>query len=503
MAASAIPPLPSARNRRAYAVALGAVGVLLVLPILIVPFPPLVDYPNHLAEGYILAQIDDAPILQSNYETILAPFPNLGATLILYGLMGALPPLAAGKALLVILMGLWVLGAHMIGRSLTGRSSWLAVPVALVAYNSSLYYGFLNYSVSLPLFLITFAAWLRWRSALGFGRLLALVALVCLCYLSHLSAYVFLGIGCVMTLAIDLAAHRRLRSADFLSLLPLLPPAALFVAYMGGSGEVGGVEWGNLTEKSLAFLSPFIAYDRRVDVAVLLLIAASALVAVRWARPSVRRGALACGVAYAAAIFATPRLIFTSSGADIRYAIPALVCLLFAADFRLPTRAGRISYALLVIALCLKLFGVWGAWAHQSREIACSVRALEHAEAGARIFPLYLRSPDRAEDKRQRGLIHVAHYATLLRQAYVPSLFTYTSQQLVQMRRASPAAATILPEMADPGGLDWSAIRKEYDYIWGCRLTPAFQAQVASVADETSACLRCGLWRIRPETPAP
>lgn len=485
------------RTDGGYAAALAATALLLILPVLAVPFPPLVDYPNHLAEGYILAHIHDSPILQANYETILAPFPNLGATLILRGLMLALPALAAGKAFLALLMGLWVVGAHMISRALTGKSTWLAIPVALTAYNSSLYYGFLNYSVGLPLFLITFAAWLEWRSRLRWGRLLALGGLACLSYLSHLSAYVFLGAGCVLTLAVEAVASRQLRSRDLLTLLPLVPPAGLFLAYLGGSGEVGGVLWGSLIEKSVSFLSPFIAYDRRLDVAVVILIAVSAFLALRKGRPALRQVPLILGIAYAAAIFATPSLIFTSSGADIRFAIPALICFLFAVDFRLPMRAARISYTLLVIALCVKLFGVWGAWAHQSREIACSVRALENVEEGSRIFPLYLRSSSRTTDKNERGQIHVAHYATVLRQAYVPSLFTYASQQMVKMRRHRTGPRTIYPDDVDPDSLNWPAIREGYDYIWGCHLTAAMRTRATVMADEMPGCPQCGLWKIR------
>ncbi len=470
---------------------------------LTVPFPPLVDYPNHLAEGFILAHIGDSPRLQANYQTVFAPFPNLAATLTLPLLMQALPPLAAGKALLTLILLLWVAGAHLFARAVVGRSSWLAVPIALMAYNSSFYYGFLNYAMSVPIFLIAFAAWLSWRSSMGPGRFLLLTLLACLCYLGHFSAYAFLGLGCATTLAVEALSARRLPRSRLLALLPLLPPVALFLTYMGGSGEVGGVIWGDPVEKSISFLSPLIGYDRRVDAAVLLLTAAALLLVWRAAYGrTLRRPILACGLAFAAAVFATPRVILTSSGADIRFALPALICLLLAADLRLPRPAARAGFALLVAALCLKLFGLWGSWTEQSREIACSVRALATVEEGARILPITLRSTDPTEDKRQRGLIHSAHYATVLREALVPSLFTYASQQIVRLKGPSTGRIAALSETADPASVDWTAIQDGYDYLWAGRFTPAFAAQAGRIAGKARECPQGALWRIRRAAPS-
>src|SRR5437016_3957542 len=43
-------------------------AVLLAVPIWIVEYPPLVDYPNHLARGYILYHYDDVPSFAEQFD---------------------------------------------------------------------------------------------------------------------------------------------------------------------------------------------------------------------------------------------------------------------------------------------------------------------------------------------------------------------------------------------------------------------------------------------------
>lgn len=54
-------------------------------PVVLTPFPPLLDYPNHLALLHILATYSDSPILQQFYEPDVALNGNMGLV------AGALP----------------------------------------------------------------------------------------------------------------------------------------------------------------------------------------------------------------------------------------------------------------------------------------------------------------------------------------------------------------------------------------------------------------------------
>jgi CheY-like chemotaxis protein len=64
-----------------------AAAVLLVLPLWIVKYPPLLDYPNHLARVFILTHINDPNYQFSQYYTVtFGPYPYLTMDVLLMGL---------------------------------------------------------------------------------------------------------------------------------------------------------------------------------------------------------------------------------------------------------------------------------------------------------------------------------------------------------------------------------------------------------------------------------
>ena len=59
-----------------------SIGILLLLPVWIVRYPPLVDYPNHLARYFILAHLKDPNLhLAELYESKWGPYPYVALDL--------------------------------------------------------------------------------------------------------------------------------------------------------------------------------------------------------------------------------------------------------------------------------------------------------------------------------------------------------------------------------------------------------------------------------------
>ena len=55
------------------------VAATLLLPIWIVAFPPLLDYPNHLARAFVLAHLNDPEFsFRQFYRSDWGPYPYLG-----------------------------------------------------------------------------------------------------------------------------------------------------------------------------------------------------------------------------------------------------------------------------------------------------------------------------------------------------------------------------------------------------------------------------------------
>ena len=97
------------QTRRGYWLALAGVTVLLCLPVATIEYPPLVDYPNHLARCFILHNYE-IPRYFAEYVRVLQPIPNLAMDLIVPPLLGVLSTSLAGRIFLMLEIVLFVIG---------------------------------------------------------------------------------------------------------------------------------------------------------------------------------------------------------------------------------------------------------------------------------------------------------------------------------------------------------------------------------------------------------
>ena len=71
---------------------MGLIGTALLLPVWLVRYPPLLDYPNHLARGFVLAHLNDPAFhFRGFYRAEWGPYPYLGMDLALVTLQRVLP----------------------------------------------------------------------------------------------------------------------------------------------------------------------------------------------------------------------------------------------------------------------------------------------------------------------------------------------------------------------------------------------------------------------------
>src|SRR5437667_8554931 len=77
---------------------------LTLSPLLWAAVPPLVDYPNHLARMWILAQNGTVPELAQNYVVAWRLLPNLAMDLIVPALAQIMPLEIAGRLFIALTM---------------------------------------------------------------------------------------------------------------------------------------------------------------------------------------------------------------------------------------------------------------------------------------------------------------------------------------------------------------------------------------------------------------
>ena len=249
--------------------ALAGLCAVLLAPLLVVDVPPLLDYPNHLARAFVLASLPGDTILARFYAPHWSIIPNLALDLIAPPLIHVLPVHVVGRLLIAAAVLLPVLGTVAYNTALGGR--WWSLGVGLVAYNSCLLYGFLNFMISLGLALLLAAGWLRWREDHP-GRAITLAVIGApVLFACHLMGLVFFGLliggaelfRLYQTRNVDLS--RAVLTRGLVLLLVFAAPLVLYAVsdlrHLGG--DAAFLPFG---EKLLQLVTTFVNYDWALDV---------------------------------------------------------------------------------------------------------------------------------------------------------------------------------------------------------------------------------------------
>src|SRR5579863_833786 len=186
------------RNRLA-AASLAVIAATLLLPIWIVRFPPLLDYPNHLASSFVLARLQDSSYDFGQYYSASWGLKPYIATDFLMGALGrVMPQLIAGKIVVSLgVLGLPLAACFFLRQANPGENA-PALWVLLGVHNLFFLYGFVGFYCSLALMFLALGLWLRWlKSPSPAGWIFTLIALMA-AYFTHLMSFLFAAVvvGC-------------------------------------------------------------------------------------------------------------------------------------------------------------------------------------------------------------------------------------------------------------------------------------------------------------------
>ncbi len=442
---------PSAPSNRTLWWALLAAGcAVLLFPLMLVDVPPLLDYPNHLARAFILAQGDRDPLLASMWGAHWAIIPNLAMDAILPPLIRVLPVHVAGRLMVAFALLLPVAGGVLYSRALFGRHSFWSLGICLATANGLFLLGFLNFQISIGLAPVCAAAWLQWRERYpvriaAFGAVAAAAL-----FFSHLMGLLFFAllIGCHE--ADRMAAmlrDRRLSIPACRRVLILLPAAAvaagLYAASSFGS-EANDLAWGPLDQRLIRAL-PFFGYDLTADLACSALVLGVLAVLAWQRRLRVPRSSLML-LAILAALAALAPVAFKGTGyVHARFAV-MLALMLFAAvrPVGLPRRSAWLVGAALAGIFVVRQAETAMVWHGHAFDLAELRRVTAAMPPGSRVLTTVV-DVDEAADGRfgfiSRRMLsdgtridgHITALLVIERRAFWPFLFANGSQQPLRM----------------------------------------------------------------------
>jgi hypothetical protein len=439
-------------------------AAMLVLPIWIVAFPPLLDYPNHLARAFVLLHLGDphSPF-HGFYRADWGAYPYLGMDASLAVLGRLFPIETAGRVFLSFCVLALPAAAWFFLRQLHPEPGFAACWALLISYNVFFLEGFLNFDLSLAVGFLALALWLRCLAQPSTGKwLVALVAFTAL-YFAHLLGFGISGLIVVTYLAL---ARRGIR--DWLCGGGLAVPGVAFYLHSSRAGLAPGkIVFHGLDDKLDSLGMILHGYWPWLDW---LSLGALALwfVAAWWRNPEFRWDWK--WVAIAAFLFvlfwAIPWMWGEGSDLDIRV-LPFLFVTLLAT-----VRAGRRAKWLAVIPLLLFAMRTVSVAQHFVRaqpELAALARSFDvvpSGQAGLAIPPaLVLPIVEGDEDPIERPFTHFWAYGVIRRGWFSPYL----------MDAPGETPLRIIHESYTPDGFwdlvydqppDWRQVQSDYDYVW-------------------------------------
>lgn len=411
-----------------------ALALLVSLPVLTCGTLPLVDYPNHLARMHILSALPNSESLQRYYEVSWHALPNLAMDLTIPPLARWLPLAWAGKVFVISTLCLLAGGAAVLHRVLF--SSWSAWPLLafLLLYSRTFLWGLLNYLFGVGLGLLALALWIALANR-PLIRLAAGTALALCLFFSHLLAFGLYGV-LVMGYEAGVIIHKRLTLARALRALifagaPFLPAIAIFLL-LTPAGDGGPIAYSNIGRKFDLLFTIFDNYSTPFDIACFAL-AILAIAFAFWRRWITLHPAIAMPLGLLCFTYlAMPTQLATAAGADHR--IPVVLALVLVAGSRWTAPDTRMARTFAVAALLMFLvrMGVVEAeWRESDRVYAELLPVLNSIPAGSRVA---VANPPDAIKWAPASLYHFPTLAVLRRDAFVPTLFAYPTQQPIALR---------------------------------------------------------------------
>lgn len=426
----------------------GLATILLIAPFFIFRDVPLYDLPNRIVGLQIL--FGHAPAAASQYYAATWKLvPNLAVE----GWIGifhfAMSVDVAVRLFLAATVAQLFWGTVALHQALFGGRSRFALAAALFAYNGPLLFGFINLSFGLGMVLWATAAWIRWRDEPW--ALLFFAPVGCLILLAHVFAF---AVYALVICAYELGAtrqRRRQRRREWLALLHLLVPVALYA--FGMRHAIGG---------GLAYVSPLLKlvqlggtigfYNPLFDMLSLLVILLGVTMAAH--RLEFAREMTLPLAALVVAYIALPHQIGSATFVD--YRLPPVIALFICGSLTW-RESRRRPHAEIFIAVLfglrwLLMVGQFHAW---QADYAQYRAAFSQLPPGAKLLPL-TRDPNEIDAAAHPPLAHVDALAVGERGALVPDLFAGLSYELLDYRAPYRELATQNPT---------ASLAPKFDYV--------------------------------------
>ena len=454
---SSAPGLGLSHSATAGLLILVAMGLL--APIWTVRYPPLMDYPNHLASAFVLAHLRDGAFrFDQFYRADWNTYPYLTMHIILVGLQRIISIELAGRVLLSLcVLSVPAAAWFFVHRANPGEEG-LAFWALLVANNLYFFrYGFLNQQLSMALCFLLLGLWLWYLERPRIAAWCLLLVSTTALYFTHLVGF---AIAAVVMTAYAWASKRPIKQMIWAWAL-YVPGAILYLHATMGHGQGGKLQFRGLTDKIGSLVAVMVGWSPAIDfLTLLVLIGVLAWAQIdneefQWNRPW-RRATLILFLFY----WILPAAYGPATNLDKRI-LPFVFVLSLAG-----AKVGRRGRKLALVAVLLFLLR---AGALEKYFVSVQPHLAKLTEAGfvipprARVLPIVDWANGAPLPER-----HFWAYGVIERGWFSPCLLHARGIQPFAIRPG--AYDPCLPPLTAPSQLDWGRVQSEFDYVWAYRV---------------------------------
>lgn len=481
------PPRSVASTRILYGSGLLILLAMLIAPVWMAEFPPLLDYPNHLARAFVLSHLNDPQFnFQQFYRSDWGPYPYLGMDASLAVLARVFPIETAGRVFLSLCLIALPAAAWFFIRQAQPGSEFAALWALLLGYNVFFLEGFLNFDLGVALGFLALGLWLRWLAQPGIGRWIATLAAFTAAYFAHLLGFVLAGLIVVAYLAVS---RRPLR--DWIWSAALAVPGVAFYLCFSRVGMTANKiifhGWDDKVDSLGMILHGYWPWLDWISLAAL----AVWFVAAYWRNRELCWDWkwFAISGFFFALFWAIPWMWGEeSSDLDIRV-LPFLFITVLAM-----ARVGRRAAVLAAIPLLLftaRTISVARHFREVQPTLSGLARSFDLVPRGALVLPIV----EGDEDPIERPFSHFSAYGVIRRGWFSPYLKDAPGETPMRIIRDSYTPDGFWNLVYDEAP-DWQRVRNEYDYVWAYGV-PRFSGALSEIGEQVYTSGPLEVYRIR------
>lgn len=440
---------PSARHHSGLlATATLALLVAAILPIWLVEVLPLYDYPNHLARLHLLFLTPESSMLFNYYQIDWKYLPNLALELFTGPLIGPMSADTAARVFICITFVLQITGVFAVNKALFGRVSPTVLFAFPLLYSQIFLMGFLSFLFGIGIFLLVFAAWVATSGWQPGRRLLLFSIIACLVLTLHLYA---LALYAVTVAGYEIGRYVRQRlpirqrplTGLFVGALQFVPAIILFFATSPTASATDTVTWSTITEKIYSWSYVIDFYMPVWQLVVTFALIGIAMIAV-WRGWLQVRPELLFSLGFLFICFlAAPSIYLTSAYVTWRMPLAILFIAIPALFLNAKIRPVPIIAAA-VIMTSLQLGLVTKTWLDLQTPLKNFIKVVDAVQPNTKVG-LVMSSCGRWHQLLEPPYMHTASWAIIRREAFVPYLFAFKTQQPIIFKGAYEYVSEKLP----------------------------------------------------------